>query len=81
MNQLLTVYALIFVLILVMTLLAMRNDGTLSQRLARARVRIDESHRRAMPEPPDEDLGPARALELLVLSIILLFICMLLSRV
>ncbi len=81
MNELLVIYALIFVMILVMALLAMRNDGTLSQRLARVRVRIEENNRRNLREPQEEGLNLVRIFELLVLSIILLFICMLLMKV
>ncbi len=81
MNELPVIYALIFVMVMVMALLAMRNDGALSQRLARVRVRIEENNRRNLSEPQEEDLGPGRLLELFVLSIILLFICMLLIKV
>jgi hypothetical protein len=81
MNQLLLVYVLVFLMVLAMLLLAMRNDGTLSQRLSRVRVRIEENRHRSLPDPPEEEFKLDRALELFVLSIILLFICMLLIKV
>ena len=81
MNELLVIYVLVFVLTLAMVLLEMRNDGTLSQKMARVRVRIDEKNRRNLPDPPEEDAGPGYILELLVLSIILMLIGLLLIKV
>jgi uncharacterized membrane protein len=69
------------ILVLVMALPAMRNDGAVSQKLARVRVRIEENRRRNLSKQPEEDLELARVIELLMLSILLLFICMLLIRV
>ncbi len=81
MNQFFLVYGFILVMLLAMVLLAVRSNGALSQKLARVRVRIEENRRRNLPEPPEKDFDLVRLLELLVLSILLLLICMLLSKV
>jgi hypothetical protein len=72
MNQLLLLYGSMVVMVLFTALQTMRTDGTLSQRLARVRIRIEENRRKSLSEPPEEDLKPGRALELLALSILLL---------
>ncbi len=82
MEKILPIYALIFTLLLAVTVYtAMRSDGSLSQKLSRVRVRIDEKRSRRMSDPPEEEFEPVRAVELLVLGTILLLICMLLSKV
>lgn len=82
MEKILPIYALIFTLLLAVTVYtAMRSDGSVSQKLSRVRIRVDEKRSRRMTDPPEEEFEPVRAVELLVLGSILLLICMLLSKV
>ncbi len=82
MEKFLPIYALVFTLLLaVMVYTAMRSDGSLSHKLSRIRVRVDEKRSRRMADPAEDEFGPTRAIELVVLGTILLLICMLLSKV
>ncbi len=61
--------------------LAMRSNGLLSHKLAKIRLRTDESRRKGFSDPREEEFEPGRRLEWLIIGAMLLLICLLLSRV
>ncbi len=81
MEHYLLFYGVVFAFALAALFLALRSDGSLSDKLAKVRVRIEENRHKGISQPQEEEFEPFRTLEILLLGAILLLICMLLSKV
>ncbi len=82
MEKFLSVYLIIFALMLTATVfLAMSSNGSLSQKWAKVRIRVDERRHKGLHEQPEDEFEPGLTPGWLFLAIIFLLICMLLSKV
>ncbi len=81
MEKILPLYGIAAVMMLAAIFLALHSNGLLSHRLAKIRLRTDEGRRKGFPDPREEEFEPGLRLEWLIIGVMLLLICMLLSKV
>ncbi len=81
MEKILPLYGITVLIMLAAIFLALLRNGPLSHKLAKIRLRTDESRRREFSEPRDEEFEPDHRLEWLIIGAMLLLIGLLLSKV
>lgn len=79
-SEFLVVMMMFGVLLAAVALLFVRGDGETNRKLAKVRVRVDETRRGNTPEPPEEEFEPGATLQWMVIGSLLFFIVILLAN-
>ena len=78
--EILLMMAMFGVLLAAMVLLLVRGDGETNRKLAKVRVRAEETRRGQTTEPPEEEFDPGVTLHWMVIGSLLFFIVILLAN-
>ena len=79
-SEILVVLTMFGVLLAAMAMLFVRGDGETNRKLAKVRVRVDETRRVTTPEPAEDEFEPGATLQWMVIGSLLFFIVVLLAN-